>query len=200
MGWVQLQNQYDNWANSHWNKKGDPRKTVECRECHMPLVDSTDPAAGDALDYNRTPGDRKHRSHSFVAANTLVPHAQRDELPGWERHLQLTEQWLKGELPVPEIADKWAKGPMNDSWNSPGFRRGKRAAAPFLGNRFEAWRGLPSVGAFGLFRYGQGVHEDVDTARLSFRTLRHAHVIPHKDHFVQRLHGGYIGMRPIPFE
>lgn len=112
VGWVQLQNQYDNWANSHWNKKGDPRKTVECRECHMPLVDSTDPAAGDALDYNRTPGDRKHRSHRFIAANTIIPSAQRDELPGWAKHLQLTEQWLKGELPVPEIADKWANGPI----------------------------------------------------------------------------------------
>ena len=112
VGWVQLQNQYDNWANSHWNKKGDTRKTVECRECHMPLVDSTDPAAGDALDYNRTPGDRKHRSHRFIAANTIIPSAQRDELPGWEKHLQLTGQWLKGELPVPEIADKWANGPI----------------------------------------------------------------------------------------
>ena len=46
VGWVQLQNQYDNWAASHWNHKGDARSTVECRECHMPLVDSTDPAAG----------------------------------------------------------------------------------------------------------------------------------------------------------
>lgn len=45
VGWVQLQNQYDNWAASHWNHKGDPRKTLECRECHMPLVTSTDPAA-----------------------------------------------------------------------------------------------------------------------------------------------------------
>ena len=112
VGWVQLQNQYDNWANSHWNKKGDARKTVECRECHMPLVDSTDPAAGDALDYNRTPADRKHRSHRFIAANTIIPHAQRAELPGWEKQLQLTEQWLKGDLPVPEIADKWASGPI----------------------------------------------------------------------------------------
>lgn len=112
VGWVQLQNQYDNWANSHWNKKGDARKTVECRECHMPLVDSHDPSAGDALDYNRTPGDKKHRSHRFIAANTIIPSAQRDELPGWEKHLQLTEQWLKGELAVPEIADKWANGPI----------------------------------------------------------------------------------------
>ena len=57
VGWVQLQNQYDNWAASHWNQKGDARATVECRECHMPLVDSTDPAAGDSADYNRTDDD-----------------------------------------------------------------------------------------------------------------------------------------------
>lgn len=44
VGWVQLQNQYDNWAASHWNHKGDPRTTVECRECHMPLTASHDPA------------------------------------------------------------------------------------------------------------------------------------------------------------
>lgn len=112
VGWVQLQNQYDNWANSHWNKKGDARKTVECRECHMPLVDSTDPAAGDPLDYNRSPKDGKHRSHRFIAANTIIPHAQRDELPGWEKHLELTEQWLKGEFAIPEIAEKWANGPI----------------------------------------------------------------------------------------
>ena len=112
VGWVQLQNQYDNWAASHWNKKGDPRKTVECRECHMPLVDSRDPAAGDALDYNRSSGDRKHRSHRFIAANTLMPVALKHNLEGWKPHLELTEQWLRGELPIPEIADKWAHGPI----------------------------------------------------------------------------------------
>lgn len=110
VGWVQLQNQYDNWANSHWNTKGDPRKTVECRECHMPLVESTDPAAGDASDYNRRPGDRKHRSHRFVASNQLVPALLK--LPGWQEQVRLTEQWLRGEREVPEIADKWARGPI----------------------------------------------------------------------------------------
>ena len=40
VGWVQLQNQYDNWAASHWNQEGDPTRTIECRECHMPLVAS----------------------------------------------------------------------------------------------------------------------------------------------------------------
>jgi hypothetical protein len=110
VGWVQLQNQYDNWAASHWNKKGDAHKTVECRECHMPLVNSRDPAAGDTSDYNRHRGDRKHRSHRFIASNQLMPMALRVE--GWETQLKLTEQWLQGKLPVPEIADKWAHGPI----------------------------------------------------------------------------------------
>jgi hypothetical protein len=57
VGWVQLQNQYDNWAASHWNHQGNPRSTVECRECHMPLTPSHDPAAGDAMDYNRSADD-----------------------------------------------------------------------------------------------------------------------------------------------
>src|SRR5262249_54039671 len=110
VGWVQLQNQYDNWAASHWNHKGDAHKTVECRECHMPLVDSRDPAAGDTADYDRKPHDGKHRSHRFLASNQLMPTALR--LEGWEKQTQLTERWLKGELPVPEIQHKWAQGPI----------------------------------------------------------------------------------------
>jgi len=110
---VQLQNQYDNWANSHWNHKGDAKKTIECRECHMPLVsNSTDPAAGDALDYNRSPNDRKHRNHRFIGANTIIPVAQKDQLAGWKKQFDLTEKWLRGETDVPEIADKWAHGPV----------------------------------------------------------------------------------------
>jgi hypothetical protein len=108
VGWVQLQNQYDNWANSHWNKKGDPRKTVECRECHMPLVDSHDPAAGDTADYNRSATDGKHRSHRFIASNSLMPRLLK--LDGADEQIRLTEQWLHGERRVPEIEDKWAKG------------------------------------------------------------------------------------------
>jgi hypothetical protein len=110
VGWVQLQNQYDNWANSHWNTKGDPTKTIECRECHMPLVASTDPSAGDPSDYNRTDSDGKHRSHRFLASNQLVPSLL--TLPGWEEHVRLTDRWLAGKVEVPEIADKWAEGPI----------------------------------------------------------------------------------------
>ncbi|MFQ5701481.1 MAG: multiheme c-type cytochrome [Acidobacteriota bacterium] len=109
VGWVQLQNQYDNWRKSRWNHPGDPRKTIECRECHMPLVASTDPASGDDRDYNRTPRDGKHRSHRFVGANQVMPALLK--LPGAEKQIQLTERWLRGEFPIPEIEAKWSSGP-----------------------------------------------------------------------------------------
>lgn len=110
VGWVQLQNQYDNWAASHWNTKGDPRKTVECRECHMPLVDSRDPSAGDTSDYNRTANDRKHRSHRFIASNQMMPGMLK--LPGWEEQHRLTRLWLQGRQEIPEIRHKWTEGPI----------------------------------------------------------------------------------------
>jgi hypothetical protein len=110
VGWVQLQNQFDNWRMSHWNKPEEPTRTIECRECHMPLVDSHDPASGDDADYNRSPGDGKHRSHRFVAANQMMP--QMLKLPGWEKHVEMTKAWLEGNFEIPEIADKWSRGPV----------------------------------------------------------------------------------------
>jgi hypothetical protein len=109
VGWVQLQNQYDNWRKSRWNHPGDARTTVECRECHMPLAESVDPGRGDDLDYNRAPDDGKHRSHRFLGANQYIPLVL--DLPGAEEHARLTEKWLRGEIDIPEIADKWRTGP-----------------------------------------------------------------------------------------
>lgn len=109
VGWVQLQNQYDNWRKSRWNHPENPRKTIECRECHMYLVDSQDPASGDASDYNRTSTDGKHRNHRFIAANQLMPMVLK--LPGWQEQNALTEKWLQGKQEIPEIADKWTSGP-----------------------------------------------------------------------------------------
>jgi hypothetical protein len=109
VGWVQLQNQYDNWKASRWNHVGDPSQTLECRECHMPLVDSTDPAAGDDADFNRNARDGKHRSHRFLGANQFMPSFMK--LEGGEQQAQLVTQWLRGELEVPEIAERWRSGP-----------------------------------------------------------------------------------------
>ena len=109
VGWVQLQNQFDNWRMSHWaRERSDATKTIECRECHMPLVTSTDPAAGDPSDYNRTPADRRHRSHRFLGANQLMPTLL--NLPGGIEQTRLIGEWLKGRIAIPEIADKW-RGP-----------------------------------------------------------------------------------------
>ncbi|MDA0337498.1 MAG: multiheme c-type cytochrome, partial [bacterium] len=110
VGWVQLQNQYDNWRKSRWNHPGDAQQTIECRECHMPLVaQSTEPASGDEADYNRTTEDGSHRNHRFLGANQFIPTLM--DLPGAEEHVRLTESWLRGEVDIPEIAHKWTEGP-----------------------------------------------------------------------------------------
>lgn len=110
-GWVQGQNQYDSWRKSRWHTEGNPAETIGCRECHMPLIhQSTDPASGDKDDFNRQPDDGKHRSHRFLAANQFVPRVL--ELEGADRQCDLTVQWLRGEYPIPEIADRWSAGPV----------------------------------------------------------------------------------------
>jgi hypothetical protein len=110
VGWVQLQNQYDNWKASRWHVQDDPQKTLECRECHMPLVDSHDPARGDAADFNRTVDDEKHRSHRFLGANQFIPALAK--LENADEHTALIERWLEGEIQIPEIADRWRAGPV----------------------------------------------------------------------------------------
>lgn len=109
VGWVQLQNQYDNWRTSKWNPEGEPEKVVECRECHMPLIASNDPAAGDELDSYRTASDKKHRDHRFIGANSMIP--QLLLLDNWKEHSELTTAWLQGKRPIPEIEYKWEAGP-----------------------------------------------------------------------------------------
>jgi len=109
VGWVQLQNQFDNWRASRWYDEDKPERTIECRECHMPLMASTDPAAGDEADANRTAGDGKHRSHRFLGANQFIPALM--DLEGADEHVRLTHAWLRGEVDIPEIAHKWTEGP-----------------------------------------------------------------------------------------
>ncbi len=110
IGWVQLQNQYDNWKESRWHDELDESKTITCRECHMPLIDSSDPASGDKKDSNRNANDGKHRSHRFLAANQVMPLLM--DLPGAKEHTELTEQWLQGKIKIPEIEDRWVEGPV----------------------------------------------------------------------------------------
>jgi len=109
-GWVQGQNQYDSWRKSRWHREDKPSATIACRDCHMPLLDTMDPASGDLDDATRSPDDGKHRSHRFLAANQFVP--QYHELPGAKEHVADTVKWLRGEIDVPEIAARWTDGPV----------------------------------------------------------------------------------------
>jgi hypothetical protein len=107
-GWVQLQNQYDDWKGSHWFRGGDPARMLICQQCHMRLVDSNDPGRGNPNDPLRG-NDNKHRSHRILAANQFVPLLLK--LEGAREQVSLVEEWLRGEAHVPEIENRWAKGP-----------------------------------------------------------------------------------------
>ncbi len=110
IGKVQGQNQYDSWKTSRWYHEDEPQRTISCRECHMPLQTSSDPARGDLNDGKRSPDDGKHRSHRFLGGNQYVPMLH--QLAGAEQHVALTEEWLRGLTEIPEIADRWTSGPV----------------------------------------------------------------------------------------
>ena len=103
VGLAQEQNEYDSWKNGRWYHPDDPAKTIECGECHMPLVASDDPASGD-LEAG------KHRSHRALASNMYIPLLQ--SLPGGDEQARQTIAWLRGEIDIPEIESKWVTGPV----------------------------------------------------------------------------------------
>ncbi|MDH3846344.1 MAG: multiheme c-type cytochrome [Gammaproteobacteria bacterium] len=108
-GLAQEQNEYDSWRSGRFYHGKDHPDTIECLECHMPLVDSDDPARGDDVDSYRSPNDGKHRSHRVLASNMYIPATM--DIPGGDEQAELTIKWLRGEIEVPEIADKWTTGP-----------------------------------------------------------------------------------------
>ncbi len=108
-GLAQEQNEYDSWRSGRFYHGKDHTDTIECLECHMPLVDSDDPARGDDVDSYRSPNDGKHRSHRVLASNMYIPATM--DIPGGDEQAELTIKWLRGEIEVPEIADKWTTGP-----------------------------------------------------------------------------------------
>ncbi len=104
------QNQYDEWRNSHWHVK-DSERDLSCRDCHMRLVfDSNDPGRGEGGDIRRSTDDCAHRHHGTIATNVLMPEVMK--LEGWEKHVALTREWIRGETVLPEIAHLWQKGPV----------------------------------------------------------------------------------------
>ena len=71
--WFRGFNDYDNWQASGVSGEGArsfyyPPRSQKCADCHMPLVDSSDPAAKNG----------KVKSHRFAAANTALPFVNKD--------------------------------------------------------------------------------------------------------------------------
>jgi len=87
--WFRGFNEYDNWQASAVSGQGArsfyyPPAAQQCSGCHMPLVDSTDPAARNG----------KVRSHRFIGANTALPFVNHDQ-----EQLKLTQDFLRdGQL------------------------------------------------------------------------------------------------------
>ncbi len=109
-GLVAGQNQYDEWHSSHWNTT-DPETNLNCIDCHMRLVpDSEDPGRGESGAIRRTAQDGTHRHHGFIATNFYMPQVLR--LPHADEQVRLTEEWIRGETVIPEIAHLWPAGPV----------------------------------------------------------------------------------------
>lgn len=91
--WSRGFNDYDNWQASGVSGQGArafyyPPKPKKCADCHMPLVDSTDPAAVDG----------KVNSHRFPGANTALPYVNRDPV-----QLKVVEDFLKANQVTVDI-------------------------------------------------------------------------------------------------
>jgi hypothetical protein len=71
---------------------------------------STDPGKGEDGDLRRSAIDGAHRHHGFIATNNFMPMVLR--LPHWEEHVALTNEWMRGETVLPEIAHIWPEGPV----------------------------------------------------------------------------------------
>ncbi len=109
VGWVQLQNQYDDWRMGKWNTAPNPANRLRCQQCHMYYRTAASRAQGDPYDLKIGLG-LKHRNHWFAAANQFMPAMLRS--PDWRRQDVRVNQWLEGKKVIPEIASVWPTGPV----------------------------------------------------------------------------------------
>jgi len=98
-GFVQLQNQYDDWKNGPWHT--DKARELRCQNCHMREVQAEDPTRN---------GKAIIHEHRILASNAFVPEIL--HLPGAGQQIQLVKQWLTGQAVIPEIAKVWPAGPI----------------------------------------------------------------------------------------
>jgi len=121
--WLRGFNEYDSWQASGVSGQGArsfyyPPKSQSCRDCHMPMVKSSDPGNVDGMIH----------SHRFAAANTAIPYVNGDE-----KQLNETEKFLQsGFITV----DLFAATPIEESKNEVQMRRRASDSAPTLASTF----------------------------------------------------------------
>ena len=109
VGWVQLQNQFDDWKHGKWNTDPSTAHRLRCQQCHMYYQESPGLALADPYDLKTGLG-LKHRNHWFAAGNQWMPEAIHS--PDDAGQTERVTDWLKGEKYIPEIANVWPKGPV----------------------------------------------------------------------------------------
>ena len=109
VGWVQLQNQYDDWKHGKWNTDPNPTHRLRCQQCHMYYQEAPSVALADPYDLKSGLG-LKHRNHWFAAANQWMPEVIHS--PDARAQEERAIEWLQGKKYIPEIADVWPQGPV----------------------------------------------------------------------------------------
>ena len=119
--WLRGFNAYDNWQASGVSGEGArsfyyPATPQTCRDCHMPLVPSDDPAADDGL----------VRSHRFPGANTALPFVNGDA-----EQLKAVQDFLRDDQVSVDIF-----GLTRVAEGTPSPIRGARGGEPTLSSTF----------------------------------------------------------------
>ncbi|MGH9674332.1 MAG: multiheme c-type cytochrome, partial [Bryobacteraceae bacterium] len=152
--WLRGFNDYDAWHASGVSGQGArslyyPPQSMNCVDCHMPLVPSRDPGNHDG----------QVHSHRFPAANMAVAFANRDK-----EQMRITEQFLKsGFISV----DIFAAAPVEEnSREMPMLRRA--GEFPQVMSTFAVGEEAEQGGAYFLREVGR-ISAPVDRAGTKFR-------------------------------
>ncbi len=152
--WIRGFNEYDNWQASGVSGQGArsfyyPETPLTCNDCHMPLVRSDDPAAGDGY----------VRSHRFPGANTALPYVNGDA-----EQLQIVQDFLRaGQISIDVFGiTRAAEAP-------PPRAPDERAAGPRLASTFAVGEESARFGAGGVVTAPAEVIAPLDLAPVSVR-------------------------------
>ena len=152
--WIRGFNEYDNWQASGVSGQGArsfyyQEAPLTCNDCHMPLVRSDDPAAGDGY----------VRSHRFPGANTALPFVNGDE-----EQLRVVQDFLRaGQISVDVF------GITRAEETAPPRTPDARAAEPRLASTFAVGEESARFGAGGVVTTPAEVVAPLDLAPVAVR-------------------------------